>query len=175
MFLTNKLLFDLHVSKVTGKALRMLGFIKRNCRPKGFKTGKSILSLYNSMVRSVLEYAAPVWSPWPINKLEDVRKKFLKYLCKKCNKDYNSEDYQTLLKGFNLCTLENRRKYLQLSMLHKCLHSEIDCVYLIGQINLLCTNWTQRRKIIFKPDICRINLRQRSFLPFTQQLYDICN
>lgn len=62
-----------------------------------------------------------------------------KYLCKKCNKDYNSEDYQTLLKSFNLCTLENRRKYLQLSMLHKCLHSEIDCVYLTGQINPFCT------------------------------------
>lgn len=165
--------YDLHVSKVKNKALQILGFIKRNC--KGFKSCKSVKSLYCSMVRSIVEYCSPVWAPWQktyIEQIESVQKRFIRYLCNKSNIDYFSDSYVTHLSTFNLTNLESRRKYLKLLMLHKCLHGTINCFYLTSQININVPKRVLRRQTIFNPDLCRINVRQSSFLPSTQNLYN---
>lgn len=55
--LTNK-----HVQLITANAFSMLGFVFRVCRDmsaiRAFKT------LYCSLIRSILEYCCPVWSPF---------------------------------------------------------------------------------------------------------------
>ena len=59
----------------------MLGFVKRIMKP--FSDTKVLLTLYNSYIRSRLDYCSPVWSPnaqYLIDKVERVQRKFLKHL-----------------------------------------------------------------------------------------------
>ena len=60
--LDSKLSYSLHTSYVVDKASRNLGFIFR--MTKHFKNLQCLKSLYCSLVRSVLEYASVVWSPF---------------------------------------------------------------------------------------------------------------
>ena len=76
--------FNGHIWNISSQALRKLGFIKR--MTKEFKTSKSLITLYKSTVRPLLEYASPIWSPSAdkyIDELEKVQKKLVKYLCYK--------------------------------------------------------------------------------------------
>ena len=72
--------FTEHIN-VTGKrALRILGFINRTLT---FINPTTYLTLYNSLVRSILEYATSIWSPYTYtltNYLESIQRKFLRRL-----------------------------------------------------------------------------------------------
>ena len=64
-----------HIQNVTTKAYRTLGFIRRNIqtKPKGI-----CQAVFNIMVKSQIEYAFPVWSPYTqtnINKIEAVQRR----------------------------------------------------------------------------------------------------
>ena len=50
-----------HIHKVINKANRVLGLIKHMLGPK---SALEFSLLYKSLVRSILEYATPVWSPY---------------------------------------------------------------------------------------------------------------
>ena len=56
----SKLKFDHHIQMITKKAFRSLGFIARNT--KQFKNPESSILLFNTYVRSTLEYANQVWN-----------------------------------------------------------------------------------------------------------------
>ena len=106
----SKLLFNLHINNLCSKSLKMLGFVKRlSCdfSANSFKT------LYCSLVRSVLEFASPVWSPCyacHINQIEIVQHKFLRHWSFKMGY-YRDDDhaYNDLLLSLNMQTLEQRR------------------------------------------------------------------
>ncbi|XP_054267430.1 uncharacterized protein LOC128989555 [Macrosteles quadrilineatus] len=51
----------LHIAKICSKANSVLGLIARSSR--GSLSTASVKVLYNSLVRPILEYASPVWSP----------------------------------------------------------------------------------------------------------------
>jgi len=53
--------FEKHTSQIVNDAYKKLGFIIRNA--KCFNNIYCISVLYNSMVRSKLEYASVIWSP----------------------------------------------------------------------------------------------------------------
>ena len=77
----------------------------------------SLLELYSVLVRSHLEYAAPIWDPHFIkdtNKLESVQR----FALKMCLKQWDL-GYQDLLDLSQLPNLENRRLYLKLCTLYK--------------------------------------------------------
>ena len=57
----NNLCFDRHISFVVKKSFQMLGFIKRVT--KSFKDLHVLKTLYNSYIRSRLDYCSQVWSP----------------------------------------------------------------------------------------------------------------
>ena len=68
--LTNDLNWSNHVQQVSSSANRSLGFLKRNIRSKNPGIRQTA---YKALVRPVLEYSSPVWSPHTqqnINKLE---------------------------------------------------------------------------------------------------------
>ena len=52
--------FNYHISKITSKSMQMLGFIKRVTRD--FKDVKTLHTLYNSLVKSRLEFYSFIWS-----------------------------------------------------------------------------------------------------------------
>ncbi|XP_052561924.1 uncharacterized protein LOC120425620 [Culex pipiens pallens] len=57
-----KMEFNQHVSISVAKSYAMLGFLRRNAA--GFTDVRVFKTLYFSLIRSVLEYAVPVWAPY---------------------------------------------------------------------------------------------------------------
>lgn len=58
--ITSDLRWDSHVNNITSTALKRLFFLKRHLRQAPCETK---LLAYNTLVRSVLEYATPAWFP----------------------------------------------------------------------------------------------------------------
>lgn len=107
----SNLKFNDHYHYVISKAYRALGFVIRNT--KYFKNVDTVIRLYNSLVRSHLEYASVIWSPEAdsnINQIEKVQKRFLRYLYhKKYNIYPHLVSYKSMLSIFNIQSLEIRR------------------------------------------------------------------
>lgn len=81
-----KLIFNAHIRYIKDKALKLLGFIFRSC--VDFKDKNTFISVYCSLVRSILEYGSIICSPHNIGlitTLEKVQNKFLHFLAFKCN------------------------------------------------------------------------------------------
>src|SRR5450759_2383220 len=76
----SKLRFNEHVSIMTAKAFSVLGFIRRHASE--FTDIHALKTLYCSLVRSILEYAAPIWSPYHVTHIltiERVQKRFVRF------------------------------------------------------------------------------------------------
>jgi ribonuclease P/MRP protein subunit RPP40 len=63
VYFTPNLHPGLHISRVYAKAYSVSGFIFRSTRGFSFST---IKTLYMTLVRSILEYNSPVWSPYQL-------------------------------------------------------------------------------------------------------------
>jgi hypothetical protein len=73
--ITSKLSWSFHVSKCVNIANQVLGFLKRTVGPKN---DRLFSKLYKSLVRLILEYCVPVWSPHlkkDISALEKVQRR----------------------------------------------------------------------------------------------------
>ncbi|KAL9698528.1 hypothetical protein quinque_001969 [Culex quinquefasciatus] len=76
-----KMEFNQHVSISVAKSYAMLGFLRRNAA--GFTDVRVLKTLYFSLVRSVLEYAVPVWAPYYAvhqQKIESILRRFVRGL-----------------------------------------------------------------------------------------------
>ena len=78
--ITNDLRWNTHVSNVCTKAIRTLGFLRRNlyaCKQEVKEAA------YKELVRSVLEYSGSVWDPSGIglqNELENVQNRAARFV-----------------------------------------------------------------------------------------------
>lgn len=156
-----QLTFIQHINKKTAEALKMLGFIIRNCL--SFTNTEALKILYASYVRSKLEYGSLIWNPYYYchkYALESVQRKFLRFLYFKTRNNYPERgiDNDYLLQCFNLQSLEARRKYYSLSFLHKLLHNEIDCSDLLSALNFLVPRQQSRQYLTFHIDTARTNV-----------------
>jgi hypothetical protein len=69
-----------HIDSLIVKASRMLGYIRRI--GKKFSDPYTFKTLYNSFVRSHLDYASVVWNPYygvHLKRIEAIQKKFLRF------------------------------------------------------------------------------------------------
>ncbi|XP_055614779.1 uncharacterized protein LOC129761101 [Toxorhynchites rutilus septentrionalis] len=74
VMLDSKLTFRDHVSYIIAKASRTLGFI--------FRVTKRFKDVHCSLVRSILEYACVVWSPYyqnSVHRIESIQRKFIRF------------------------------------------------------------------------------------------------
>ena len=93
-----------HISQVIKKAKRLLGLIYRHFYKSSSRT---LLSLYVTLVRPILEYASVIWdpsSPSVSSSLEAVQHFALKLASKSWSSSYSS-----LLSFFNISSLSHRR------------------------------------------------------------------
>lgn len=60
-----------HVSYIVNKAKKVLGVIKQSLRNENWHV---FSCLYKSLVRPILKYAVPVWSPYQIKDFESLEK-----------------------------------------------------------------------------------------------------
>lgn len=129
------LAFRTHARNVTKCAYQRLGFVLRNAAPL---TTSATKALYTALVRSVLESNAVVWAPHEnkyILMLEQVQKKFLRYLFKKIFYYYPYLYPTCFLQGhLGYESLELRRNMASLRFIINLLRNDIDSVSLVEKI-----------------------------------------
>lgn len=119
--------FRPHYDHICKSANKMLTFILRVAKP--FQNIKSFYMLYNSLVRSVVEYCSSVWCPiYQIHKdmIESVQKRFLRAMCVKYGLRSQLPEYSDRLIKFNMISLEKRRQISDLCMFHKIVNGSAD-------------------------------------------------
>jgi hypothetical protein len=75
IIISNHLTWSDQVNSVVNKANRVLGIIKRTM---GTSNMKVFMLLYKTLVRPILEYAVPMWSPYlvkDVKALESVQRR----------------------------------------------------------------------------------------------------
>lgn len=158
VILDTQLTFREHYSFVIAKANKNLGFIFRIS--KEFTDPHCLRSLYCSLVRSILETAVVVWSPYHdvwIKRIESVQSKFIRYALRflPWNNPYELPPYENRCRLLELDTLEKRRKVAMAVFAGKILTGSIDAPYILSKFNL---------NVIPRP------LRTRTFLRLDFQL-----
>lgn len=169
------LTFNDHIASTVTKAVQSLGFIIRCCR--NFKDTKTLIMLYNTIVRSRLEYASVVWSPlYTIHKqeLEAVHRRFLKYLAFKIDGSYPPIGYpqDRLLARFEMDSLEHRRHMAYLTFLYKLVNGYFDCSQLSEKLKLAVPTYSSRHINLFYLPTPRTNILQRAPLFVACSLYN---
>lgn len=161
----SRLLFDRHVDKIVNKASKSLGFVMRIS--KSFTNIKTIKLLYCTFVRSNLEYASQIWNPnyaTYIDRIENIQKRFLRYLCFRVKIPYKSNNYLNLCKQFHFLPLQNRRNIADYLYMLKIINNDIDCPVLLSKLKFV----VPQRSLRFNPPLnvprASTNYRQNSFL-----------
>ena len=121
VYFDKSLKFDLHINSIINKANRTLGIVRRtfdNIDKETFRL------LYKGLVRSQLEYAAPVWSPHlikHIDALENVQRRATKLV-----PGLSELSYPDRLKILKLPTLAYRRTRGDMITCYKIIHQGFD-------------------------------------------------
>jgi len=130
VWISNDLSWTHHVDYVAKKGNQKLGFLRRNLR--GAPLASRRLA-YTSLVRSGLEYAAPIWDPHKLKdrvKLEKIQRKAARWV----KSSYSPHTSVTaILQDLGWSELEERRRVLRLALLYNIYfgkvqvkHSEVD-------------------------------------------------
>jgi hypothetical protein len=142
---------------VYSKANRVLGMIKRTMT---YQSADILLPLYKTLVRPLVEYCTPAWSPhYSKDKiiLEKIQHRFTRLI-----PGLKQLDYNTRLNRLNLWTLEERRNRADLIELFKIYKglSEIDFDALFELAN---DSRTRGHTLKLKKHHCRLDLRKFFF------------
>ena len=118
----SSLRWDDHIDKITSKASKTLGMIRRNLSGC---TKEIKLHAYKSLVRPQLEYASSVWDPHTAkhtHKLEMVQRRAARFV----SADYRYKSSPSaMIHSLKLQSLEARRKSARLSILYKAINGKI--------------------------------------------------
>ena len=106
------------INAIVGRAIRVYGWLVRSLVSRDRIT---IIKIYKTLIRPILEYASTIWSPHRqtyVRKIEKVQRKVTKFAF-----NWSSlYTYETRLSLLNLPTLKWRRLYLDLLMVHRIMH-----------------------------------------------------
>ena len=114
--ISNDLKWAPHIAKITGKAHKTLGFIRRNLK----QSPQELRELaYFSMIRSVLDYCSAIWDPHlkkDIDSIEGVQRRAARFV----KQDYKWDSSVTkMLQELNWSTLQDRRRETRLVLMYK--------------------------------------------------------
>lgn len=137
VIIDSKLKFTEHIGSVSAKGFAVLGFIRRNSR--AFRDVYTLKALYCSLVRSILEYAVCVWSPYHTTHkltIEKVQRCFIRYALRLLpwNDPFHLPDYVSRCRLIDLETLEARRTKIQRLFVFDLLSNNIDCSELVNEL-----------------------------------------
>ena len=105
-----------HVSEISSKATKTLGFLRKNL---AFAPRSTKEVAYKTLVRPKLEYAAPIWSlhsKLQINQIEKVQRTAA---CWTCRRWRNTSSVGKMLDALEWPSLEARRDQSSLLLFHK--------------------------------------------------------
>ena len=105
-----------HISDISSKATKTLGFLRRNF---AFAPRSTKEVAYKTLVRPKLEYAAPIWSPYcktQIQQVEKVQRTAARWTCRRWR---NTSSVGEMLDELQWPTLEAGRDQSSLLFFHK--------------------------------------------------------
>ncbi|CAH2095709.1 unnamed protein product [Euphydryas editha] len=174
VYFDSKMLMSSHIDIIRSKAVKNLGFVIRTCSP--FKDPLTIKIVYFAYVRSILEYAAPVWSPRYdiyIKRIENVQKKFINHINFKCRKADISDEYINICRAYNLLTLTERREVLDMGLLYDIIRGRLDSPELAEHILLNTPSRRLRHTPLLHVPYCHTNYVQNSVLTRLPNTYNM--
>jgi hypothetical protein len=173
---TSDLSFKTHINNTVDKAYMTLGFVLRNSI--FFRHTNTLITLYESLVRSVLESASIVWLPSEqshILMIEKVQKRFARHLYR-IRYGYYPYLYPTLFVYgcLEMATLEKRRDEYLCRHFYKLLHGIIHNPNVLEKINLYVPDsyGRSRHHKLFYPPIGRTNIIHHSALHRVLNLFN---
>lgn len=158
-----KLTFNLHIENICNKSLKLLGFLTRTLNE--FSNIYCFKVLYCSIVRSILEYASPIWNPSYkkyVDMLEKIQRKFLRVINYKLSIPIDQLDYCQLALLLNLDSLESRRFLMDVNTLFKIINNNIDCSALLDRVHFAVPQRDTRNFNLFFIPYHRTNYGQTS-------------
>jgi hypothetical protein len=114
--LSHDLRWNQHITNITNKANRTLGFLRRNLQ---INHPQLKTTAYNSLVRPSVEYATTVWDPYTkdnIRKVEMVQRRAARFTL---NRYRNRSSVSDMIEELGWQSLEVRREHQRLMMLYK--------------------------------------------------------
>ena len=113
--------WDTHINRITAKANRSLGFIRRNLAscPQNLKA-----QAYTTLVRPLLEYSSTVWDTNTenlIKQIESVQRRAARFTMRDYSRYSSPTDMMTKLKWE---PLKQRRKIARVTMIHKIVNGQ---------------------------------------------------
>jgi len=153
VLLDPKLKFSDHISSIVNKARGVLGFIER--------WSMEFDDPY-SLVRPILEYGSPVWSPQYAvhsDRIKSVQKDFLHFALRRQNWDANRilPPYSSRQLLINLPSLANRRTMLGTVFICKLIRGDVESPDLISRLNFSVPSRFTRNYIPLILNQCRSN------------------
>jgi len=138
--------FSHHINVTTCKALKVLGFIKRNT--KMFSSVRCLRTLSVSLVRPILEYGMIVWHPYLAKdqlRLERVQYRLLSYISFLLKIEHLQHDYSSVLLKLNISTLSSRRfDAADFHFIQVLLDGSIDAPYVLSSINFRVSSYPSK-------------------------------
>lgn len=153
-----QLSFREHYEDITMKSLKTLGFIARST--VHFRNPDSLIYLFNSLVRSRLEYGSVIWSPnYAVHSdnIEAIQNKCLKIAAFRSGLGRRLVSSSERRSHFKVTSLETRRKQQDLLHLHKIVHSEFDSPNLLRMVNFNTRCFLRNRQKLFTLQTYRNN------------------
>lgn len=174
VILDSKLSFVPHIDNIVSKSFKQLGFILRVGKP--FKKLLTYKVLFNSYVRSRLEFASSVWSPHyriHSDRIERVQKKFVGAIEYRIKGDKLS--YLAALSGLNMTSLSHRRECTDALVLYRVVNNHIDAPALLHLLSFRVPRRRERacrRKPLFNILRSRTAYASNGFVRRAGRLYN---
>ena len=116
--------FEDHINQISQKAHLKASWVLSVFQSRDVKP---MLTLFKSLIRSIIEYCSVLWSPFRvhlISKLESVQRRFTSKIS-----SVSHLDYWQRLNRLNLMSLQRRRERFQIMYMWKLLHGKVpnDC------------------------------------------------
>ena len=118
--ISSNMSWNTHISNITSKAHKLLGFLRRNLQIKNEDT-KSMA--YKSLVRSNLEYCSTIWSPHTQKQKYEIEKVQRRAAIYVTGRFHNTSSVTSMLDHLHWKPLETRRNIAKITMLYKISHN----------------------------------------------------
>lgn len=169
--------FHNHIEYLIKQTHSTFGFIIR--QSSKFSNPSTSITLYNSLVRSKLEYGCTLWSPLTkanSNRIEHFQKKLLKILHLRLFKEYPSlTSYTTLMNEFSILqTHRERRDIFCVEFIRKLCIGLINDPFLLSRLKFRVPRLESRFKNIFY-DSLKNNRKLQSPLSIMMDMFNELN